>query len=331
MRIEIRDMFEDYIDEDAIDMKNIKADDLDIGRIRRLTMEKISVSENKGRITGLRKPARVALLAAIISVLLIGSVSAAVILSRVRIDTDLGEQTYSLSDGSEYTYDVGGQFTIEGREDAKNEVMGFRLGYFPEFDMSDADSTITPLRESLGFYIEGARIIEEKNYASSDDFYWSEDGTDDDFSRIDSYISSPKLDEDLSAAGLTGDYLEGAYDHYIVGDENRAFSVDIYSFSKNDQQYITENSIEFVKSGELRGMEATYYTMESFYSDRPRTEYCLLLADEADGAVITIVGNDGGFEEIEKIAEGIEVVHTGIENKCNDNSFRGLFSDIMFG
>ena len=163
MRIRIRDMFEDYIDQDGIEMKDT-AQDLDVERIRRLTMKKINASGNSGKITTLRKPVRIALIAAVISVLLIGSVSAAVILSRVRIDTDLGQQTYELG-GDHYTYDVNGQFTIEGREDAKNEIMGFRLGYFPEFDMAAADTTIVPLRETIGFYTEAARIIDENGYA----------------------------------------------------------------------------------------------------------------------------------------------------------------------
>lgn len=334
MKIDIRDMFENYIDEDGTEMKNI-ADNLDIERIRSLTMNKINAGNNvKARgFKAMKKSARIALLAAIISVLLVGSVSAAVIISRVRIDTDLGEKTYAFSDGDEYTYNANGQFTIEGREDAKNEIMGFRLGYFPEFDMSSPDvcSTIVPLRDTLGFYIEASRIIDEKNYASINDLQWSEDEQEDDFGRIDSYTNSSKLDEDLEEKGLSPEYLKDAYNHFIIGESGRAYAVDIYSYAKNDQQYVTENNIEFVKNGELCGMETTYYIMHDENRDEAfRSIYCLLLCSEEHGACITVVGT-GGFEELEKIAEGLEVVHSGVEDTTDDGTFHGLFSDLMFG
>ena len=95
--------------------------------------------------------------------------------------------------------------------------------------------------------------------------------------------------------------------------------VEVFSASDiHDKPIVVQGENTTVEEGTFQGMEATYLTQN--YDGR--TQYNLVLYDAAHDCIIHIgsgAGSEIGFEELEQVAAGLELVDTGIPDAGYSN------------
>lgn len=340
MKIDVQSFFDGY-DEDAMEIKNqnIEKTDINTERIKELTMNKIN-GEKKIK---LKKPVRVALIAAAVMAVLAGTVGASAALG-FGVKTNVGEKEY---DGYSYS-DIGAEFTVPS-SDREPVFIGFRTAYQPEMNEANVEETVFSMKETA--YDNANRFVLSEILGSKDfDEVWdlNAEKTDE---IIAAYmerngITAPYCDEDLDAAlkeadayweslgvtekinsllargGITDELTKDAYTHIFRSDGNKSWGVDVYGTSAIDQTYIVEGVVETVKEGNINGMGALYLIDHHEQVDRPVN--IIAMRDEVSGALIVVYGTSS-FEELEKTAEGIELVETTMPVLESDG-FNGIIA-----
>ena len=118
----------------------------------------------------------------------------------------------------------------------------------------------------------------------------------------------------VADSGLSDEILDGTYVRLCASSEDlKDFTVvEVFSASDiHDKPIVVQGENTTVEEGIFQGMEATYLTQN--YDGRD--QYHLVLYDAAHDCVIHIgSGADSyiGFEELEKVAAGLELVDTEI-------------------
>lgn len=305
MKVEIRDLFamDGCIEEEGVDMK-INTEDIDMDKIRNMTMSRIRADGARGR-----KARRVTIIAIAAAVALIGSVSAAAYLRSIAVRTDVTENSYD-----DYTYEnVGAEITVNALQDGEPEILGFRAGWLPETN-GTGDETVAMLTESAAL-----------SCACNSDVDFDDETRESIFDEP----GSEKAREVLEAQGVPVDEIGDVYTYICRTCPTSAYNVNIRGLAGCDaKQYILEEDTVLVKEAELNGMQATYMTADisgmGYCSD---TMYVLLLVSEKDNAFISICVA-GGFEEAEHIANELTIVHTGIRDTLTEP---GTFGGILTG
>lgn len=125
----------------------------------------------------------------------------------------------------------------------------------------------------------------------------------------------------VERSGLSEDMLDGTYVRLCASSEDlKDFTVvEVFSASDiHDKPIVVQGENTTVEEGTFQGMEATYLTQ--IYDGR--TQYNLVLYDAAHDCIIHIgsgAGSNIGFEELEKVAAGLELVDTGIPDAGYSN------------
>lgn len=299
MKIDMHSFFDGLAGEENVDMEFHDVEKLQINteRIKELTMKKIS-TENSRK---LKKPLRVALIAAAAMVLFAGTVSAAVSLG-VKVNTNVPKEEEF--DG--YSYDIGAEISVPSAG-GKPVLVGFRLGYQPEMNEPEVEETLGDLYEEAGnssYFL----LLEEKGIVSMTDII------DDNYTEV--------TEEDIAAYlakhGVTEESAEGAYVHAFRNDGNIWWGADIRSDVPVDTTYILEGETTVAKEGILRGMSAVY--LESVEPLSGQNMNVLTLRDETSGLLVVVYGSES-FEELEKIAEGLEIVPTTVPDYWGNRNF----------
>ena len=125
----------------------------------------------------------------------------------------------------------------------------------------------------------------------------------------------------VANSGLSDEILDGTYVRLCASSEDlKDFTVvEVFSASDiHDKPIVVQGENTTVEEGTFQGMEATYLTQ--IYDGR--TQYNLVLYDAAHDCIIHIgsgAGSGIGFEELEKVAAGLELVDTGIPDAGYSN------------
>lgn len=125
----------------------------------------------------------------------------------------------------------------------------------------------------------------------------------------------------VANSGLSDEILDGTYVRLCASSEDlKDFTVvEVFSASDiHDKPIVVQGENTTVEEGTFQGMEATYLTQN--YDGR--TQYNLVLYDASHDCVIHIgagAGSEIGFEELEQVAAGLELVDTGIPDAGYSN------------
>ena len=125
----------------------------------------------------------------------------------------------------------------------------------------------------------------------------------------------------VADSGLADEILDGTYVRLCASSEDlKDFTVvEVFSASDiHDKPIVVQGENTTVEEGTFQGMEATYLTQN--YDGR--TQYNLVLYDASHDCVIHIgagAGSEIGFEELEQVAAGLELVDTGIPDASYSN------------
>ena len=195
-----------------------------------------------------------------------------------------------LADGTvaerEYTYDDAGAVVSAAPAGAAFDV-AFRADYLPETDGVCHNTFDTTLHDYETFYKTGT------------------------------------YDELLAQSGVTAEQAE-EYDTtlWYDGADGSFFRIDRFTGAQlSGTTLVVLGGAVTEREGELCGYEATYLTVEREIG----TYRVILLYDAADSCLIAVQGTYG-FDELEKIAEGLTLLRTGLPAV---DTFDGTFS--VFG
>lgn len=125
----------------------------------------------------------------------------------------------------------------------------------------------------------------------------------------------------VADSGLSDEILDGTYVRLCASSADlKDFTVvEVFSASDiHDKPIVVQGENTTVEEGTFQGMEATYLTQN--YDGR--TQYNLVLYDASHDCVIHIgagAGSEIGFEELEQVAAGLELVDTGIPDAGYSN------------
>ncbi len=265
--------------------------------IKEKTMEKLNKNGKKRRI----RFRQALLVAAVVSAL---AVTAAAVAVANRVNMRKLESDEVFDDGYyEYTASEGESvINIDMQEGGK--IVCCRPGWVPE-DAKCLDLDLGKFSEDLYYYSE---------------------------------VTGMSRDELLEASGMTEEEAETWYTTFwneptgnnlsdgTIG-SGRFFRVDIYSgASLSGKDLIMQGDTTLVREGEFNGMAATYLT-EKATGKRARSmgdmNYILLYSEELN-CLIDVMGRME-FDELEKIAEGLELKQTSLDAPKGTGGF-SLFS-----
>jgi len=269
---------ETYPNQEAYDISGISTE-----RIKEKTMEKIKQNKKKRRI----RFRQALLVAAVVSAL---AVTATAVAHRVNVR--------KLEAGEILTSDFGQHIASDGESLIKidtqtgGKVVCCRPGWVPE-DAKCLDMKLAKFTSHLSYYADKTGM---------------------------------DRDEVLKTAGLTEEEAENWYTSFWnepTGNElsdgtkgsGRFFRVDLYSGATlSGKDLIMEGDTKIVREGELKGMTA-YYLTEKASGVRARTlgdmNYILLYSEKMN-CLIDVMGQMD-FDELEKIATGLELKQTGLD------------------
>ncbi len=284
MKYKISDLMGHVEDVEPYPDKGYDIPEISTEIIKEKTMKKINKNGKKRRI-GLRQAL---LVAAVVSALAV--TAAAVAASRVNVQKLEADKVFD--DGYyEYTASAGESvINIDTQEGGK--VVCCRPGWVPE-DAKCLDLNMGKFSGNISYYSEQTGM---------------------------------SRDEVLEAAGMTEEEAKTWYTTFwneptgnnlsdgTVG-SGRFFRVDIHSgASLSGKDLIMQGDTTLVREGEYNGMAASYLT-EKATGKRARSmgdmNYILLYSEELN-CLINVMGRMG-FDELEKIAEGLELKQTGLE------------------
>lgn len=249
-------------------------------RIREMTMKKInrtSVSQNADTP---RRRLRHAWLVAAAAAVLVTSV-AAVTISRLHfrdVPPDEG-LSYTTADGVSHAYpDAHRVVTADAGAEGARDVC-FQAGYLP-VDESELEFVST--------------------YNTRLNHLAKRDGKD--FEAL------------LKEANMTDDETKQWYTSVCYNGDNAFFRIDLLSGAEMDEtKLLLDGEVTDVREGEINGMEAHYMTVEKKFSTGSSytTNHIMLYSDEL--ACMADICGQYGFDELEKIAEGLTLKETGLE------------------
>ena len=285
MKVNIKDLLDSCIDEGEIEM-TIRTEDVDMEKIRRETMNYIKSQGYAGNSMRKKRTVAIALIAA--AVLLFGSISAGAYIRHIKVNTGLNSDvSYEVADGEETWTEPKAEVVVPALPDGESEQLGFRTGYLPEMDLDNADITETPLLpEYSSSETEGTKCIAKVGGGDSG-----------------RGVSSNKELYENSFAYLHHSTMEGLY------------CIEVRSMVGVERTFKLNEDCEVVKEDFINGAEAVYVTSDltQYGETDPNrsTLYRILVSDESNNAFLN-VSSTFGFEEIEKIIDDLEIVHTGI-------------------
>lgn len=250
-------------------------------RIREMTMKKInrtSVSQNADTP---RRRLRHAWLAAAAAAVLVTSVAAVTISRRLQFRDVPPDETMSCTtaDGVSRVWpDAHRVVTAEVESERARDVC-FQAGYLP-VDRSEV--------EFAGTYDQRLDYLAEQN------------GKDPEFL--------------LKEAGMTGDEAKQWYTVMCHAGENSFFRIDLLNGAQMDgTDLLLDGEVTDVREGEINGMEAHYLTVEKKFAagNGYSTNHILLYSGEL--VCMADICGKYGFDELEKIAEGLTLKETGLK------------------
>ncbi len=251
--------------------------------VKEITMEKIDKNRKKRRI-GFRQAL---LVAAVVSAL---AVTAAAVTNRVNMRKLESDEVFKTECGEYIASEGESVINIDAQKGGK--VVCFRPGWVPE-DAKCLDLTMGKFSNELSYYSE---------------------------------TTGMSRDEVLEAAGMTEEEAKGWYTTIwneptgnnlsdgTIG-SGRFFRIDIFSCAAlSGMDLIMQGDTTLVREGEFKGMAASYLT-EKATGKRAESmgdmNYILLYSEEFN-SLIDVMGRME-FDELEKIAEGLELKQTGLD------------------
>ena len=300
MKIEIKDLLNSCIDEGEIDM-TIRTDDVDMEKIRRETMNWIQSQQNPNYSKRKKRGIVFALLAAV--VLLFGSITTAAYINHMKVTTGLNSDVpVSITDGIENWVAPKVEIEVPAMPEGKAEHLGFRVSYLPKMDLENCDITETSLREY-------AAVIENDS---------SEHTT--------KYIAKVGKGGKGKEISDGNELYKDSFYYLNHSSVDALYCIEVKSITSIGRTFYLYDDCNIEKNSTINDEEAIYLTTDlSKYGETDperKTLYRIIVFDETNNAFLN-VSSTLGFKEIEKIIEGLEIVHTGIVSPADSVASEG--------
>lgn len=290
MKVNMKDLFDSYIDEGEINM-TIRTEDVDMEKIRRDTMNWINEQEGKKTVKSTKNKRRIALVLIAAVVLIFGSISTTAYVRHLNVTTGLNADVpVSSTDGVTDWIAPKAEIVASASADGKAEQLGFRAAYVPEMDLAETDVTESPLSDGIALMDTDAAEHGEKFIA--------------------------KVGEGDSGRALSDkEVYDGSLFYLHRSGLEGCCCIEIKSIVSVDRTFKIYNDSKVIKESTINGQQAVYMTTdltEEGETDPNRsTLYRIIVFDETNNAFLN-VSSSFGFEEVEKMIDGLEIVHTGI-------------------
>lgn len=143
----------------------------------------------------------------------------------------------------------------------------------------------------------------------------------------------PSFGEKLDTEDTQNNIIEDDVSIYLINAyKNATYSIAVYSPHKVDTKYVIEGKSAVIKENVINGMAATYIDSDKSEGSNDYRFKIIVMKDEKTGALLVVTGNgEAGFDELEKIAAGIEIVKTDVENEYSEINFGGLIGILGWG
>lgn len=307
-------------------------------RITNMTLKRISEAKKKK----LRKPVRVALIAAAIAALCAGTVTAAAVM-KIRVNTDVSSSDVSGSDEH-----IAAEISLPAF-DGESVLVGFRMGYQPELSGSDVMETSETLDETaentMRFIVLGEKYgttdfdelveYETMDFEEAQQAYFAEHNivipTEEQIYESERAISQRYAEREaelLKGYGIDMEAAKEIYTYMFRSREDRSWGVQIFSGEKIERTYFLDGASEVVKEATINGRSAVYIASTDTFSGLPMNVIAML--DEELGATVAVHGVMS-FEELEQVAAGLELVPTTIPALTHGSGFGGIFTSNAQG
>ena len=284
------------------------------------------------------------LLAAVITVLLIGT-AAAITIRQIQLRKAEGELRYEDRTGTAVYHEgnYSGVLTVPAPENAAATVIGVRIGMLPELGEQE-NETVTTLRDSVRHQLAFAKCLQNTFPGkTANDLTQQEWATV--FGMLDRYLP---MVTDAEIADACGDAdPEGAVTQFYCRSEDAAVTIAVFSGLTSDKEFVLDDDCQLVRQGTIHGMDALYLTRdrtERSLQELPEemvsiaepffVENLLVLYSEEYACYLCVAGNAAAFDfaTLEEIALDLELVPTACPvATATDTIFGGVFPGIGEG
>ena len=356
MLIDLKRLFDGYADEKGTDMDFITTDidRVNTERIKTMTMKRISAAGRHDAKKALRVVAAVAVIAA----LLTGTVFAAEYIGGlIRVRTNVAEAEYD-ENGEMMSPGIGAEIEVDALDGMTSTLVGMRLGYQPQMDEYSVMETVfyvwdqdcarilthlrllseeTGITDSQELYdLDTAKIeaayadaMEARGYGRLEGVELAEKLTGEVIEEVTyNVLYSDAVNAELDKYGINDESMKDVMNHIYRSDNEKAWGATAYKATA-DKQYVMDGTAEVVKEGVINGMTAIYMT-NAYECGEYLEVNDIILRDESTGIVLAVYGSID-FDELEKIAAGIEIVDTGLPIIDDEDSFGGLIATLAQG
>ena len=335
MKIDVHSFFDGYEGEEMAENVSCNKE-----RIKELTMNKIYSEKKTGKLT---KGARIAIIAAAVMVLLTGTVFAAVMGSiHVTKTDDVSEE------------DIGAYIDVDKIEGIDSTLIAMIPSYQPELNEAEVDETLGYLQANDGARYYASYIVNSAktgitDMCELDDYeiaqteeainkYKEENGTDTVPEEVlaqiyDEVYNSLHFNDDVNALldkyNIFDEKYKNALVHIYRNDGEKGWGADAKKDAE-DTRYTLTGDVNVVKEDTLKGMSAVYIENRYDIGEETYDMNVIALRDETTGIMLTVYGTVS-FEELEKVAEGMEMIDTGLPCPVDNSGFGGLLAGMAQG